>query len=263
MTTMGIPVLMYHEVGPRETLTERYTVPTDNFRAQLRYLRDNGYTTISLRDYLAQARVGVSAARMPVILTFDDNNLSHYLVSTPLLVEFGLTATFFIVSGFIDTRPEFLTSGQLREMERCGMSVESHSHTHRFLSELADEELRAELETSKRVLEEHLHHPIEFISCPGGRYSGRVLEFALAAGYHGVCTSAPGLNAPSGGDASRLIRRFLVSAGTPLETFARMVRGERRFVRRQIRRYRMKSAVKHVLGERLYHDIWQRWRRDL
>ncbi len=260
---MGIPILMYHEVGPRETLAERYTVPTESFREQLGYLRDNGYRTISLQDYFRQAETGGAAGEKQIILTFDDNNLSHYLVSLPLLVEFGFSATFFVVSGFVDTRPDFMTSGQLREMERAGMSIESHSHTHRFLSELGDDDLRAELETSKRLLEGHVHHPIDFISCPGGRYSERVLERALAAGYRGVCTSAPGLNAPVGGRPSRGLQRFLVSADTPIEIFTRMVRGDRRFVLGQVRRHRIKSAIKNMLGNRLYHGIWQRLRRDI
>lgn len=254
---------MYHEVGPRETLAERYTVPTDNFRAQLGYLRDNDYRVISLQDYVRQTETGETAGEKQIILTFDDNNLSHYLVSLPLLMEYGFSATFFVVSGFVDTRPDFMTSGQLREMESSGMSIESHSHTHRFLSELKDEDLRVELETSKRLLEEHLHHPVDFISCPGGRYSERVLERALAAGYRGVCTSAPGLNAPVGGRPTRVFQRFLVSADTPIETYTRMARGDRRFVLAQVRRHRIKAVIKNMLGDRLYHGIWQRLRRDV
>jgi len=254
---------MYHEVSPREAMAERYTVPMDNFREQLRYLRDNGYQTISLREYITNLECHGSNEGKKIILSFDDNNLSHYVTAMPLLAEFGFSATFFIVSGFIDTQKDFMTSEQIREMERSGMSIESHSHTHRFLSDLRDSDLRNELETSKRVLEGLLNCPVEFISCPGGRYSKRVLETALDAGYRGVCTSAPGLNMAVGDQVSTTFQRFLVSSDTPIEMFIKIARGDCEFVRNQVRQHRLKTAAKRLLGNRLYHGLWQHLRRDM
>ena len=260
----GIPILMYHEVGPRETATERYTVPIERFREQLKYLHENGYRTISLEQYRKYAlEQGSEASDKTVIITFDDNNHCHYSISTPILTEFYFRATFFVVSSFIDSQPNMLTAAQLVDMKNAGMSIESHSHTHRFLSDLDDAELLEELETSRRLLEDYIQSEVRFVSCPGGRYSRRVLDSALTVGYFGVCTSAPGLNDLVRGQPPKKLNRFLVSATTRLDTFARIVNGEEAFVRGEILRHRTKSMVKGLLGNDLYYKLWRRYRKDL
>lgn len=258
---MSIPILMYHEVGPAETVTERYTVPTHRFREQLEYLRDHDYQVVSLE----QLRKPATSARdeKKVIITFDDNNLCHHSVSTPILVEFEFRATFFVVSSFIDTRKDMLSTSQLVQMKRAGMSIESHSHTHRFLSDLNPADLRSELEMSRRILEDRLQNEVRFVSCPGGRYSRNVLDAALNAGYLGVCTSAPGPNDFVRGQPPQTLDRFLISATTPLETFAKIVSGDEGFMRGQVRRHRAKSLVKGLLGNATYDRLWRRFRREI
>ena len=261
---MGIPILMYHEVGPIETVTERYTVPETMFRQQLQYLHDCGYQTISLEQYHdSETEHSLEAGGRKVIITFDDNNLCHYSVSTPILLDFGCRATFFVVSGLIDTRPDTLTSAHLMQMKKAGMFIESHSHTHRFLSDLGHKDLRDELETSRGFLQDRLQTEVRFISCPGGRYSSSVLDSALDVGYFGVCTSAPGLNEFVRGEAPKVLNRFLVSATTTLETFKKIVGGDKRFVRGQVLRHRVKGLVKELLGNERYDRLWRRYRKDL
>jgi len=252
---------MYHEVGPVETLTEWYTVPTHKFREQLEYLRDHDYQTVSLEQFRHSATH--ARGERKVIITFDDNNLCHHSVSTPILVEFKFQATFFIVSSFLDTRKDMLSTTQLVQMKRAGMSIESHSHTHRFLSDLNPADLRGELEMSRRILGDRLQGEVRFISCPGGRYDRKVLDSALDAGYWGVCTSAPGLNDFVRGHPPQTLDRFLVSATTPLETFAKIVSGDKGFVRNQVRRHRAKALVKGLLGNTTYDRLWRHFRRDI
>jgi len=259
---MRIPILMYHEVGLRESSAERYTVTTEAFREQLRHLRDHGYRTLVLGQPEDPENSSGRGAKT-VAITFDDNNLCHHSVSTPILAEFGFRATFFIVSGFVGRPGDMLSAEQLREMQRAGMSIESHSHTHRFLSDLDEPEIHAELRDSRRILEDQLHKEVRFLSCPGGRYSPKVLECARAAGYHGVCTSAPGLSEAGSWTPARKLDRFLISATTGLETFAKIVAGDTRYVRGQMLRYRGKAILKGMLGNRRYDALWRRYRRDL
>jgi len=261
---MAVPILMYHEVGPPGALTERYTVSTESFREQMQYLRDHRFRTLSLREY-REAVIGGSplAERNCVIITFDDNNVCHHSITTPILSEFGFRATFFIVSSFIDTAGDMLTSEQLLQIKHAGMSIESHSHTHRFLSELAPAELRTELESSRNLLEERIGQEVRFVSCPGGRYSREVLRTALDLGYWGVCTSVPGLSSETHGRPPTSFCRFLVSADTTMGAFAGMVSGEQGYVRREVLRYRAKAIGKRILGNEMYDRLWRRFRRDL
>ena len=69
----GIPILEYHMVDAADHPDAReYNVPPDDFSAQLDELQRQGYTTISLREFL-RARKGLAELPvMPVVLTFDD-----------------------------------------------------------------------------------------------------------------------------------------------------------------------------------------------
>mgnify|MGYP000156123612 CR=1 FL=1 len=155
-----------------------------------------------------------------------------------------------------------ITVTTLREMKQAGMSIESHSHTHRFLDDLGENDLREELSVSRRVLEDCIGSEVRYISCPGGRHNRVVFDTAAEVGYHAVCTSVPGLNRVNGRRPAGL-NRFLVSATTSTQTFAKIAGADPRFVRREVLRDRAKTAVKGILGDRLYHRLWQRVRRDL
>ena len=75
----GIPVLEYHEVA--ESVDEdayAYNVPPEDFRQQLDYLQQQGYTTISMLDFMKAKRGKMELPAKPIILTFDDGYEDNY-----------------------------------------------------------------------------------------------------------------------------------------------------------------------------------------
>ena len=131
----NVPILMYHYVDSAapaiDRLRRELTVPVELFDAQMAYLRDNGYTTISLGQLHANLSTGEPLPPNPVALTFDDGYLDAYTQAFPILKKYGHTATFFVVTDFINYKnPEHITWDMAREMDAAGMSIESHSRTH-------------------------------------------------------------------------------------------------------------------------------------
>ena len=250
---------MYHEIeADKRRPTERYSVTAETFESQLIYLAEKGFRTVPLHD-LADSR---DDARR-VAITFDDTHLSHYASADPLLRKDGYQATFFVVGSFVGQKDEWLHRSHLEAMREGGMSIQSHSHTHRFLDQLSDKDLDHELRLSKHALEETTGVAVDFISCPGGRYERRVAIRAAATGYHGVCTSAPGLGAHGPRGSISVFGRFLVSASTGMDTFSRIAAGEARFVLSQRVRYGAKQTVKRIVGDALYDTLWRKYVRDL
>ena len=47
----GVPILLYHRFGP--TVADSMTVTTAVFESHLKYLNENGYTVIALKEMLA------------------------------------------------------------------------------------------------------------------------------------------------------------------------------------------------------------------
>lgn len=260
--TLMTPVLAYHDVAPAGQLTHPYTISSDQFERQLAYLSEAGYRSASLKRYWERGRLsGDDRNGKAVILTIDDAQVSNYTVIFPLLQKYGMTAIFFIPTGYIGRDSQQVTMKQLAEMQTHGMEIYSHSHSHRFLTQLSIEELFDELVRSKNILEQHLGAMVELLACPGGRYNAAVLTAAQRAGYRGVCTSRPGLNVFPLGRAFYLFDRFLISGHTTHADFVRIVSAQRAALLKQQLTYHTKAAIKSLLGHRVYHAVWQRMSR--
>ena len=75
----GFPILEYHMVQAEEPKDAyEYNVPVEDFQQQLDYLQEQGYTTISIRDFLRAKKGLQELPDKPVILTFDDGYESNY-----------------------------------------------------------------------------------------------------------------------------------------------------------------------------------------
>ncbi|MBN2474416.1 MAG: polysaccharide deacetylase family protein [Pirellulales bacterium] len=189
-------------------------VGADDFQRQLQYLRDLEMPVVSLEDVLDPSCDLPN--RDHVVLTFDDGHRSNWSLGLPRLVEAGVTATFYVVAGWVDKDPEYLTSPQLREMADRNMLIGSHTMTHRFLPQLSREQLHRELADSRARLEDILGRPVVDLAIPGGHTNRAVLEESRQCGYRSVATCKVGLYRRSG-DPFRLprveIRRELSQQG--------------------------------------------------
>ncbi|HZV81859.1 MAG TPA: polysaccharide deacetylase family protein [Geobacteraceae bacterium] len=93
-------VLLYHRVARLRSDPEMLSVTPDNFRSQLRYLKEN-VPVVRFEDDWQETR------KPAVAITFDDGYADNALEALPILEEVGLPATFFISSGTIGTAQAF------------------------------------------------------------------------------------------------------------------------------------------------------------
>ncbi len=74
---VGVPVLCYHRFGPAKA--DGMTVTTKVFEAQLKWLKDNGYTVIPLRTLVNYLRgQGPPPPPKSVVITADDAHKTVY-----------------------------------------------------------------------------------------------------------------------------------------------------------------------------------------
>ena len=131
------------------------------------------------------------AGRGDVQITFDDGNASDVELGLPALSARGLTATFFIVAGRLET-PGFLNESDVRTLRDAGMQIGSHGMHHRAWRGLDAPTLHEELVDAKAVLEGVVGEPVTRAGCPFGAYDRRVLGAARRAGFERVYTSDRG-----------------------------------------------------------------------
>lgn len=195
--TVRVPILMYHYVSePPEDADEYRTdlsVPPQQFREQLQYLKDNGFTTIDLYDLSLAVTARKALPEKPVILTFDDGYLDNYQNAFPLLREFGFTGTFFIVTEFVDNQaPAYMSWPMIEEMAAAGMRMENHSKTHADMTTQSPDGLIWQIRGAQETLTAHLGYTPRFFCYPGGRYDEDTIAMLQELDIWGAVTTAGG-----------------------------------------------------------------------
>ncbi len=185
--SLHVPILIYHSVRPHSliegTLLRRYTVDPKIFETQLKYLKDQGYTVISL-DTLDKALAGsTTLPARPVVLTFDDGWENQYVNAFPLLKKYGDTATFYIYTSAIG-HVGFLTWDQVKELDQAGMTIGGHTQTHPYLVTIKDPAvLEREIAGGKKIIEAHLGKQLTLFAYPFGHYNDKLIDVIKKAGY--------------------------------------------------------------------------------
>ncbi len=191
-----IPILMYHNVRPIDfkstnAFVSSLTLPPTELERHVRYLKQRGFTSVTLRavgDYLKGQ--GELPAK-PVVLTFDDGFENNYQYALPILKAEGFTGTFFIITGLVGHN-EYMDWGQVAELSKAGMEIGSHTINHPDLAKSLPVLRDRELVQSKQTLEEKLGVTVDTLSYPGGAYNDDVAASARKIGYGVAVTTQYG-----------------------------------------------------------------------
>jgi len=113
-----LPAFFYHDL------------PAAQFEAQIGYLEENGYTTLTCDGAVSALRSPAPENARQVLLTFDDGLASLYRDIFPLAVRHQIRVVAYIVPAWVG-QPGFVSWAQCREMHDSGwVDVQSHSHAH-------------------------------------------------------------------------------------------------------------------------------------
>ena len=122
----SVPVVNYHffyDLSKGQTdCNESICLEVTKFRKQLDYLRDNGYTALTMNQFLRWINGEIDVPEKSVLITIDDgaygtgfhnnNNL------IPILEEYKMHATLFLISGWWD----------INNYKSSYLEIQSHTH---------------------------------------------------------------------------------------------------------------------------------------
>ncbi|MCK1667870.1 polysaccharide deacetylase family protein [Bradyrhizobium sp. 153] len=173
-------VLNYHElveVSPPNA----WCLTHETFNAHLALCGDRLVSPQSFLKHCTDPKANRTDA---VLLTFDDGFVSDYTLVYARYVKTGRIPGFmsFIPVEFVGA-PGRMSWKMIEEIARGGVVIGSHGMAHVDLTSVSGAELKRELTVSKSMLEDRLGQPITLFAFPYGRFSRRVWETALMAGY--------------------------------------------------------------------------------
>ena len=177
---IGIPVLYYHSIEPSES-NELILAP-ERLREQLQYIKDAGYTTLTMREVYDHLVNNAPIPEKSILITFDDGYMDNYTYAYPLLKEFNMKATIFLMTVGVD-EGFYISSDQMKEMSDYGIDIECHTINHVRLGELSYEEQLKEITESRDFIEKVTGKDVISIAYPYGNYNDDTLRAVQDAGY--------------------------------------------------------------------------------
>lgn len=187
---LTVPVLYYHYVGNNPNIADlqrdALSISPDKFDEQMKYLKDNGYVTISYDTLYAALKKQTTLPNKAVILTFDDGYIDFYYNAYNILRQYGLSATVFVPTGLIG-QPAYLTWPMIKEMHTSGViNFGAHTVHHYHLVPLSSDAASSELMESKKLLQDELGIPINFMAYPYGETNLTIVSLVQKVGYMGA-----------------------------------------------------------------------------
>jgi peptidoglycan/xylan/chitin deacetylase (PgdA/CDA1 family) len=237
---LRIPILMYHSVSETSVkgVHPYFAIETSPkvFAAQMKYLHESGYKTISTADLVRLLSENQPDSEKCAVITFDDGYRDFYTHAFPILSDYGFTSTIYLPSAYIGhssrrfLKKDCLTWPEVRELHRSGVIVGSHSASHARLDDLAESALEQEIQGSKEMLENELGSAITTFAYPYA-FPDRNLEFAhrlrdvlKMSGYHDGVAKIIGTKHTR--EERFFLRRIPINTADQISLFAAKLEGD-------------------------------------
>ena len=203
-----ILILMYHIVDePRSDKEAKFCCTPSQFQRQMEYLSKSSYQLLDLEG-ISEIICGTRYLDSDgLAVTFDDGFSDFHEHALPILDKWRIPATLFMVSRRIGRtndwmhkrgfpQRDLLTRQQLLDVNDAGVIIGSHTRTHARLSDISSDmaNLKEELESSKKELEDTLGNSIDHFAYPYGLFDMATIDAVREAGYRTACSTRSGFN---------------------------------------------------------------------
>ncbi len=209
-----VAILGYHDFSETAPETEM-VLRTSKFRKQMEAIRNAGLPVIPMADFQAWKRGEKEIADKSIVITIDDGWKAVYTDAYPILKEFGYPFTLFLYKNYVDGGGKALNSDMIKEMQKNGATIGSHSVSHSYPqshrrkgAEAYDKFLKLEFGESKKFLETKFGARVTTYAYPGGIHTAEMDPISKELGYEHLFTVLPGKIRRSNDD--RTLPRYII-----------------------------------------------------
>ena len=172
---------------------QRFIIPTNVSKIMISHpLSQAGW--LETDNYSLQLAVSPGFSAPMVSLTFDDGWKSIHDTALPLMKQYNVVSTQFLVSGFVGRLKDYMSPGQVYDFTTAGHEVASHTFDHPDLTKLSNSDLNLELKRARDNLSKCYGNVTSF-AAPFGIENERTLR-AERALYGSARSTNSGFNSP-------------------------------------------------------------------
>jgi peptidoglycan/xylan/chitin deacetylase (PgdA/CDA1 family) len=226
----SVPILVYHNFDPVKTGS--MTLSTKKFEAQIKWLKENGYTIIPLKEFVGYIQGKISSLpQKSVVITDDDGRNSVYTYMLPIVKKYHIPVTLFIYPQVISHASYALTWNQLKALESTGFfDIQGHTFWHpnfkqdkKHMTPAAYAKMvHVQLYNSKDVIDKKLGTKVTLLAWPFGIYNADLEKEAAKAGY----TMAFSIDARPANKSANVMAmpRYMIIEGQTMKTFEGIIK---------------------------------------
>lgn len=209
---------MYHSILKDPSRSNKYTVTPTVLEEDLKYIKDKGYTTVTIADLISYVYDNKPLPEKPIVLTFDDGHYNNYGYLFPLLEKYDMKAVISIVGSYTDQFTEtdeanlnysYLRWKDIKELMDTGR-IEFQNHTYNLHSNtgkrIGTKKIKGETdEHYKNILkddilklqqefEENTNYTPQCFTYPFGGISNASLDIIKELGFKASLSCEQGIN---------------------------------------------------------------------
>ena len=215
---IDVPIIMYHSILKDPSRSNKYTVTPAVLEEDLKYIKDKGYTTVTIADLISYVYDDSPLPEKPIVLTFDDGHYNNYGYLFPLLEKYDMKAVISIVGSYTDKFTEtdeanlnysYLRWKDIKELMDTGR-IEFQNHTYNLHSNTGkrigakkikgetDEHYKSILKDDilklQQEFEENTNYTPKCFTYPFGGISNASLDIIKELGFKASLSCEQGIN---------------------------------------------------------------------
>lgn len=165
-------VIYYHDIVEAGQGYSYQRVEVDKFEMQMRYLSEQGYTSLLFED------LEKKLPEKAVLVTFDDGFATVYRNAVPIMRKYGIKGNVFVPTKYVEEKEEHFMSWEelLQLCNNHEFSVAGHTHTHADIRSLEEDAMKEEIETSNSLIARNLGVETKSFCMPYGKYDSKSIR---------------------------------------------------------------------------------------
>jgi len=175
----GIISIMYHRF--EENKYPSTNIRLDDFKSHINLIKELGLDFISYEEF--KKYINTKNSTKKILLTVDDGFSSFYRNAWPILKKEKIPFIIFINTESVGS-PGYMSWEELKEVSEFDFAhIGNHSHSHGYLVDKSDDEIKKDLKISMKLLEERLNHKTDFFAYPFGEYKNSYKKIVQNLGF--------------------------------------------------------------------------------
>ncbi len=181
----GVLSLMYHRFN--ENKYPSTNIRMNVFEEQMQMIKNLGYEFYNPKSF--ENEFDKIKNKKKILITIDDGFQSFYKEAWPYLKDNNIPFILFVSTEPVG-RSGYMAWDQILEIENSELGVIGHhSHTHKYLIDMTNEDFINDIEIADRIFDEKLGYIPSIFSYPFGEYSKFMKDyisnkFSIAFGQH-------------------------------------------------------------------------------